>query len=326
MDKGLMPSGTCGAYSAIMICKRLGFKKIAFAGQDLAYADDGRVYCDDISKEGNTVEEQRKKQNGYTTYVKDYSGKDILSNIIWKDQLTGFEIFIKVNSNIEVYDATEGGALIEGAKIITLEKYIKDNKQNQLEDFNLLVSRERNKLKEPKLNVIKDVHEKLLAEYKYFLEIQDLINGHFNNLMEINNEYVIKNRNFSQPKIEKAVGIINISQKIIDKIIGNDFLMLYYQGLIATFKKEINQIGKQDFEKSLRLHIQIHFDFFNLINPVYKLNLDCMKFILEVLEAKINNKPHEDDIIQILRKIVKDNGIDPDSIYDYYRVEKEERI
>lgn len=87
-------------------------KKIILIGQDLAYVD-GRTHVGDIDDGATTVK----------TEVDGINGEKVTTRSDWLSFLKWFEKQIdKMNQNemgIEVIDATEGGALIHGTKVMT---------------------------------------------------------------------------------------------------------------------------------------------------------------------------------------------------------------
>ena len=118
----IITSGGSISTSAFSLVKALGFKKIVFVGQDLAFTG-GLTYNSALSK-GKT--EDRKYQESRTLVkVKGYDGA-ILETDYQMDMYRRWieNEILKLPPDIEVIDATEGGAIIEGAKIQTLKEVI----------------------------------------------------------------------------------------------------------------------------------------------------------------------------------------------------------
>lgn len=107
--------GTSVATATFSICLKLGFKKIILVGQDLAYSDDG------ISHAGSLDEIEITKED---IWVEGIHGNKVRTRYDWYDFLRWFGDSIIANKDIEVIDATEGGAKIKGTKIMSLRDAI----------------------------------------------------------------------------------------------------------------------------------------------------------------------------------------------------------
>lgn len=115
-------TGASVATTAFSICNYLGLKNIIFVGQDLAFkgsfthtgGEEEKVYLDDEK------------------YVVGIDGKLVKTRFDWERFRLWYEDRIKyLSDEIQVIDATEGGALIHGTKIMTLHDVIQTycNKQ-----------------------------------------------------------------------------------------------------------------------------------------------------------------------------------------------------
>ena len=108
------------ATAAFMAVIALGFKNIILCGQDLAYGANGQTHSDG-AKEKVSAEKYK------DVLVKDIYGNIIKTRSDWKTYLDFYEDVISRNQNVNVIDATEGGAFIEGTVVMNLadaiEKY-----------------------------------------------------------------------------------------------------------------------------------------------------------------------------------------------------------
>lgn len=111
-----MEGGGSVANSAFSLIRSLGFKKIIFIGQDLAYPDN-KLHAKDAF-EG---EKDLDATDGKYFYVDDIYGGKVLSESNMCMYREWFEKRIENYKDLEVVDATEGGALIHGTKIMTLK-------------------------------------------------------------------------------------------------------------------------------------------------------------------------------------------------------------
>ncbi len=113
-------SGGSVATAAYAFAYQLGFKKIVLVGQDLAYAGE--------ATHAGGVESAGINNEIGTACVDDVFGGKVRTRGDWIQYLKWFEKAIEViranNEDIEVIDATEGGALIHGSKVMTLKEVV----------------------------------------------------------------------------------------------------------------------------------------------------------------------------------------------------------
>lgn len=110
-------AGASVATAAFSICAALGFKRIILIGQDLAYLGD-------VTHAGDRVLTIQAEQENIS-YVEGVDGGKVKTRHDWLQYLHWFERVVKeVEGEIEVIDATEGGALIHGTTLMTLREAI----------------------------------------------------------------------------------------------------------------------------------------------------------------------------------------------------------
>ncbi|AIW10510.1 TPA: motility associated factor glycosyltransferase family protein [Campylobacter jejuni] len=120
---GYMSCGLSVAHMNYELAINLNYKNIILIGQDLAYAKDGSSHSKGFIHEKLHDGHHQRDFNKYTTIA--YGGKGIAqSSEIWTIFREIFENFIYTNNQkkIKTYNATEGGARIEG----TIEKPFKE--------------------------------------------------------------------------------------------------------------------------------------------------------------------------------------------------------
>lgn len=110
-------AGASVATGAFSICAALGFHRIILVGQDLAYAGEITHAGGEISSILAEEEDVR--------YVESVDGGTVKTRHDWYQYLLWFERVIReVAGEIEVIDATEGGARIHGTKLLSLSETI----------------------------------------------------------------------------------------------------------------------------------------------------------------------------------------------------------
>ena len=119
------PGGSV-ATAAFAICCALGFERIVFIGQDLAYQGD-------VTHAGGEVSRVLNEEHGIQM-VEGIDGKPVKSRHDWVIYLDWFEEAIQdMKDKIEVIDATEGGAMIHGSRLMTLNEVIEQYCQKEVD-------------------------------------------------------------------------------------------------------------------------------------------------------------------------------------------------
>lgn len=115
-----IPTGGSVATSAYSFGIQMGAKTVILVGQDLAMTGN-KTHAD------GTFENKMKEidtSSGEYFEVESVDGEKVLTRADFKVYLDWFEKYIKEWNMITTVDATEGGALIHGSKIMTLKKAI----------------------------------------------------------------------------------------------------------------------------------------------------------------------------------------------------------
>lgn len=109
-------SGGSVATAAFSLCVSMKFKNIVLIGQDLAYSGG-------ITHAGGVVRNVQGDKEG-RELVESIDGGKVWSRYDWLIYLEWFENSIRDLKGINVIDATEGGALIHGSKVMALSEVI----------------------------------------------------------------------------------------------------------------------------------------------------------------------------------------------------------
>lgn len=125
-----IPTGGSVATSAFSLGVYMGAKNIILVGQDLALTGN-KVHVDGAFKNEKCEIDM---ESGEYLEVESIDGEKIITRNDFKLYLDWFEMIVKAWKNINVIDATEGGALIHGTKVMTLKKAIK---KYCVKDFNV---------------------------------------------------------------------------------------------------------------------------------------------------------------------------------------------
>ncbi|EAI3764107.1 motility associated factor glycosyltransferase family protein, partial [Campylobacter coli] len=118
-DFGYIDTGTHVGHFSYTLALALGFKNIIMIGQDLAFDKDGNSH----SKGFSYGEQFNEEKTIPTLKVRSYEEKgEVLTHIAWNDYRIKLEHLIARNSEVNFYNATEGGAYINFAKNISFKE------------------------------------------------------------------------------------------------------------------------------------------------------------------------------------------------------------
>ncbi len=134
-----LPAGGSVANTAYSLAVALGFKTIILVGQDLAFTD-GKGH----TKDAYDDEEKNKRdaeENRYVCEVEAIGGGTVKTEARMRSYIQWFENSIKSMPDIRVIDATEGGALIHGTTVMTLQKAIEEECRGSCIDFRDIIEK-----------------------------------------------------------------------------------------------------------------------------------------------------------------------------------------
>ncbi|MBC7087082.1 MAG: motility associated factor glycosyltransferase family protein [Tissierellales bacterium] len=251
------------AVVTLQLLNYLGFNPIILAGQNLAYVgtknhSEGVFYSNDLSDEElkNALE------------VKDVYGNTIKTNNGYNSARRQMELYIKQLKNLTVINTTKGGADIEGAPFMELEKVmnkylnVKLVKDKFLENWDFHYDKSNLKDKSNRMDIYKNEAETIMKEYYTLLDKMEnlLIN---NNTKELQNMY----------------NLLNLTiDKIEENPYFNTFILqmnrLYHQLLSEEIKilSEEKNLRKKNEKliKEYRIFMDRCKSDFELITPIYE--------------------------------------------------------
>ncbi len=123
-DANVLYSGASVMHVALSFAVFCRASSLAMIGQDLAYSKDGASHSEGIVSLADEKVERSRMDSGYD--VLDINGEMVRTSISWLKMLQIFEDVIP-SAPFDVFDCTEGGAKIEGSKILAFSDYIKEN-------------------------------------------------------------------------------------------------------------------------------------------------------------------------------------------------------
>ncbi len=176
---GVLATGGTVANVAFSFLQSVGFQTIIMIGQDLAYPDK-RLHTEEAHDEVDF-----EKQGDRFFYVKDIYGNPVLSEYNMCMYRKWFEEQVIKYPELTIVDATEGGALIEGTKIMTLanalQEYSIKNKPNFSEVIQnakyLFTDQEQERIKKELDNImasVQTISDNLARQLKVYDELDQL--------------------------------------------------------------------------------------------------------------------------------------------------------
>ncbi len=120
---GYLGVGMSAANMAMDFAFLARFDNVAMIGQDLAFGEDGKTHS-----KGAIYGEEEKQYKKNTLKIKGYYGGEVLTSKTWKMFLNFFvnDIPELTKKGIGVYNCTEGGAYIQGAKHIPFGEFLQN--------------------------------------------------------------------------------------------------------------------------------------------------------------------------------------------------------
>lgn len=240
-------SGGSVATAAFSVCLSMNFKNIVFIGQDLAY-DGEATHAGGVVKKIIGEKKDQKQVEGI-------DGGKVWSRYDWLIYLEWLENSIRDIRGINVIDATEGGALIHGSKVMKLSEVIDEYCKEEFSFSDLLnnmpytfTGDEYNKVREEVLHLKKEFVD-IKNKSKEGIKIVNRL------IKSINNK---SNSTKNESKDLKKVDKIN---KFLEKQPAYDILDVYIANKIAGDLVTVNNLSEDEAEnikKTLKISLAIY--------------------------------------------------------------------
>ncbi|ENA3365975.1 motility associated factor glycosyltransferase family protein [Campylobacter upsaliensis] len=281
----LLSSAVSVAHMAFAIALELEFKELVFIGQDLAYSDVGHSHPKDYQHSANFESEAYEKIK-----VVAYGGEGFVeSHEIWIFFRQILEDLIKYVVSAKIYNATQGGARIEGMIEKPFSECCKDfneNKTNLIKLENL----SEDKQKEYALKA----YAKVKKAFKESVEFQAMLRAYYE---DIEPEFLRLNTLDLEEGLRESFSLVLKVDKFRDEFgaISSVFYELIH-AFFAHFCMNLNKIlvlnplTKEDFFNKNVLYIKDHLDFIQSIFGFVKAQEETLKFAITPLENTLKTK------------------------------------
>lgn len=232
------PTGMSCATLAAATAEQLGCKPIILIGQDLAFTDN-KIHSDSTHSKYEGANQIPKKRL--------FEVEDVYGNKIYTDEIYNlfryyYETRIASDPDLQIIDATEGGAKIEGSEIMTFEdaiaqyciEDIPDNLYSHLEDIEVTP------------DMIRSTYDKIVESVKEIREnlktAKNMAEEHYDYLEEVYDD------GLTDKTEEQLVGIVKKMQRANDIIMflkEHDETITFFDQYIAQTVAHVKALGNE---------------------------------------------------------------------------------
>ncbi|WP_371362968.1 hypothetical protein SRRS_39750 [Sporomusa rhizae] len=246
---------------AFAAAREAGCNPIILIGQDLAYTS-GKKHSNLTHTE---FEGENDDRDSTGVYLEDHEGNLLKSHLVYKIFKEWYEMQIVGNRNLQVINATEGGAYIKGTTRMTLQEAIdrycqkpigkrlveylsvKDKSETRLEKYDKLIKNFTNDLK-----LLKRIQKSATEHMEMLIDVErTLIDG------------------CSDRQLEKVVLKMQRGDKIIRSIVNADSIESYFAPIIVPTIMQVKKIGNElTLENVQRNRLLQHNLMFMIVNSM----------------------------------------------------------
>jgi len=288
-DWGYIGGGLCGANYMFNFAVNAEFENLVFIGQDLAFSKDGSSHANGhvFGTDGNKIDEE------FDGYLPAYGGDgEVATQKYWRLFLNDFVFQIsysKDHKNMEVYNATEGGARIGGTIEIPFKQYCEDI-------LDTVIEKDQIDLKYPSEDEIKEVTLKYLELQNEHLKLIKSIKKKAKRNVKIVEKFLDKIKDLTDKEIIDKVKnaeidsqlkkIYDVRNKYANPIFINAFSTLFMSYLshldfdIAAVKTMRENTSEAIKRKKIN-YIKVNYEW------LYRL-WGSLDKIIEILESSIS--------------------------------------
>lgn len=250
--KGTLEQGGSVSHFSFGLALSMGCNPITLIGQDLAYGEENKSHTDTADASGKIVVSEKGEilwrvtdprstlctdkdlSMGPAQYTLGYFGGMVLTNIGLLSFITAYAQIIKCFLDRKIFNSTEGGANIRGAKRISLKSFIETYCNN---DIDKTIIKPLLTLDDKEKELIKDSIPKLKMDIKNLEQLQKNCNkglettkemtklskdkksmkenkGKINKLLDLNHKYSDKANELARNNLLVTIGIYNESRAI----------------------------------------------------------------------------------------------------------------
>lgn len=209
------------ANDAFSFIRTIGFKNIIMIGQDLAYTGD-KVHSKDSYEESFISNDVSRKKEVYV--IKDIYGNDVKTDYAMDIYRRWFENQLILHKELEVIDATEGGAKIEGTKIMSLQEAIDTKcKSEEIIDFTEKINQAQRVYTKEEREEIQEYLKKVTEDMKGDIPKKlEEAKREYLKLLELNTK-----RKYNSKEFERLLKKVEEYNKWMTETVEVDMLSMY---------------------------------------------------------------------------------------------------
>ncbi len=237
--------GMSAANLSLELAFYMGFKKMCFIGQDLAYGEDGNTHASDHTFGARDSKFEENIKNEERLIIEGYGGeKKVETNAIWLMFLNYFvQNVYEARGILECINATEGGARIEGTTEMAFADVIKNYVDTTVKKKEIVL--EKDSPSKMQRNIEKAV-DRITDILEYGKSLKDEVETLFidvasacEKLVELNQENQLERLDFK--KLKKLLQRIDTIKEIFNE---KKFRQYFWEGLRATIINQELEIAK----------------------------------------------------------------------------------
>ena len=192
-NKCISPLSTGGsvANTAFSLAKQAGCVNIILMGQDLGFPGN-KVHAQDTFLDEDDIDEN---DNSYF-YTESIDGGQILTSTDMENYRKWFEQMVRIYPELNVIDATEGGALIKGTEIITITEAIDKYCPDERIDFEGIINTCEYLLNEEERIVINNIINKTFDDIDNSIEYLEKAKRDYAKLEKLNQKRKYNTKEF----------------------------------------------------------------------------------------------------------------------------------
>jgi hypothetical protein len=237
VDKGTVRSGKSSANLAFCMLNFMGFKKVVLIGQDLAFdGDKTHVEGASHSIKGMKASPKIKEE----MWVKGNYKEKIKTIQTWYNFLKYYESDIH-QFDIDVINATEGGAYINGTRLKTFKSVIKEDLATEIdvektiqEGIDKFSEEQKEKDKEIVLNIIDNTYNFSEEIFKYCYKNINKIEKFIKEFKKYKKEDLVDKEYLYNPVINEFKIFVNDINKNADRICSHPYFSLFYMHTVQS--------------------------------------------------------------------------------------------
>lgn len=265
---------------AFTAAREAGCNPIILLGQDLAYTN-GKAHSD--LTHTYEFEGANDDRNADDVYVEDYEGNLLKSSFIFQIFKEWYEMQIANYENINVIDATEGGAYIKGTTLMTLDEAIQRYCQRPIEKHLVEFLPDKKVIHQNKLDKYETLLKTMDDDMKDLERIKKETNLHMKRLRSIDKNL---KPDCSNNQLIAYVQKMKKGDNVIQRIKRSSSLESYYFPIILQTVTQVKRIGNELTSENVRRNLLLQYNLmFMIVNSTDLIIKEYLKS-KEILEQK----------------------------------------